>query len=224
MVTLLLALLGSGAAFAVPVPPRFRVFDHFTPYRFNNSPAGVRKSARSKNRIDLDFQETLDEVWAWTHWGRLWIEGFRYTKASVAVAARYGIKATPGKLCMRTCKTTPYALIATLRTSKGDRIGTAGEAIKLAAVLDVDLELETKGNPSQAMFDRLATRCRIEYGANWRNHAIVKRIWKAGATATLHRAEQANDGKAGRGRGFRTIAIQIRGRNAAKIPADYYRR
>lgn len=199
---------------------KWNVFSHFKPYRKNNSPWGIRESAKTKKRIDLDFQETLDEIWAWTHWGRLWIEGFRYTEASLAVAKKYGIKGVKvGKVCRRTVKTTPYALIATLKTKDGHTIGTAGEALELAASLDVQVEVECKGNPSVAMFTRLKNRAKKEYGEDrWQKMVQVKRLWSIkGWSQCLHRASNA---------GFTTILINYKGVRPGSLPTwvKWYRR
>lgn len=217
MVTWVLLPLLAALTKATPVPARWSRPDHFTPYRFSNSPNGLRKSAKGRRRIDLDFQETADNRWAWTHWARPGREGFRYTKASVAIAAVYGIRVRAGALCLRTCKSMPYPLVASLRHRDGSRIGTAAEALTLAAELGVQVEVETKGTPPLVMLEALAVKAADVFGAGWREWVQVKRLASLSRWRTvLRRAKLA---------GFHTIVINYQG-NPAKLPAyvDHYRR
>lgn len=186
---------------------------HITPYRKNNSPAGIRAAAKAGRRIDLDAHITKDGRWANIHWARPGREGFRYTAASVAAGVP---KWKQGRLVGARVEDLTWAVVRTLRTREGDRIQGMGAALRLAAMLGVDVEVEPKGTPTLAQFKNLARVAVSAYGPLWRRHVLIKRlVLFVGWRTCLKRAKDAT---------FPTMAIRVRYPRSLPKYVDHYRR
>lgn len=186
---------------------------HETPYRKGNSPEGIRRAAEADRPIDLDGHVTKDGIWANIHAGRPGREGFRYTAASVKAGVP---KWKLNRLVGARVEAMSWAVVSTLETRGGDTIQTMGAAIRLAASLDVDTEIEPKGVPSVQAFINLRDVAEEAYGDGWRRHLLVKRLVNLpGWRTCLNRAK---------GRSIPTMAINVGShRRGRRLPYTHYR-
>lgn len=132
-------------------PSHLRRIAHFAPYRFNNSPGGIRRAKRLRYKnIDQDINLTKDLVPVVIHWPLFYKDKFKYItvdghrKGARKRKGKWQVKHNHGK--DKHISQLPWSEVSRLRTFTGQRIYTVQQHMTMISHNKMRMMAEIKGD------------------------------------------------------------------------------